>query len=117
MVAARPSSHIQCFATFFSGSFTKSKPSSHNTGDMEKLAAPKNPDKIRVLCTKCRVTFRERIRNVREGYQVQCPNCSRLITFSTDSGDAGVMRAITEARRIKNGLLLSINRAGSNYSS
>ncbi|ABD08437.1 hypothetical protein RPB_3743 [Rhodopseudomonas palustris HaA2] len=76
-----------------------------------QLAPPKSPDKIRVLCTKCRVPFREKIRNVREGTQVQCPNCNRLITFSTDSADLGVQRAFTEVRRIKNGLMLSIHRS------
>jgi hypothetical protein len=82
---------------------------------MDKLAAPKIPDKIRVLCTRCRATFREKIRNVREGFQVQCPSCNTLITFSGDSADLGVQRAFTEARRIKNGMMLSINRAHSGY--
>ncbi|WP_322518034.1 hypothetical protein SR870_11215 [Rhodopseudomonas palustris] len=77
-----------------------------------QLAPPKSPDKIRVLCTKCRVPFREKIRNVREGTQVQCPNCNKLITFSTDSADLGVQRAFTEVRRIKNGMMLSIHRSG-----
>ena len=40
----------------------------------------------------------------------KCPNCNRLITFSVDSADAGVQRAMTDVRRIKNGMLLSINR-------
>lgn len=75
-----------------------------------QLAPTKPPDKIHVLCTKCRVPFREKIRNIREGVQVQCPNCNKLITFSTDSADLGVQRAFTEARRIKNGMMLSINR-------
>jgi hypothetical protein len=56
--------------------------------------------------------FREKIKNVREGAQVQCPNCNKLITFSSDSADLGVQRALVEVRRIKNGLMLSINRAG-----
>lgn len=79
---------------------------------MDTLAAPKTPDKVRVLCTKCRGTFREKIKHVREGFQVQCPNCNKLITFSVDSADMGVQRAMTEARRIKNGMMLSINRPG-----
>ena len=74
------------------------------------LAAPKPPDKVRVTCTKCGVPFREKIKNVREGAQVQCPNCNRLITFSVDSADPGVQRAMTDVRRIKNAMLLSINR-------
>ncbi|ABE38965.1 hypothetical protein [Rhodopseudomonas pseudopalustris] len=75
-----------------------------------QLAPSKPPDKIRVLCTKCRVPFREKIKNIREGAQVQCPTCNKLITFSSDSADLGVQRAFTEVRRIKNGMLLSIHR-------
>ncbi|MFL9499445.1 hypothetical protein [Rhodopseudomonas palustris] len=67
------------------------------------LATPKIPDKVRVLCGRCRVPFREKIKNMREGFQTQCPNCNRLITFSSDSADLGVQRAMTEARRIRNG--------------
>ena len=67
------------------------------------LATPKIPDKVRVLCGRCRVPFREKIKNMREGFQTQCPHCNRLITFSSDSGDLGVQRAMTEARRIRNG--------------
>lgn len=75
-----------------------------------QLAPTKPPDKIKILCSKCRAPFREKIKNVREGFQVQCPNCSKLITFSTDSADPGVQRALTEVRRIKNGMMLSIHR-------
>jgi hypothetical protein len=63
-------------------------------------------DKIKVSCTRCRTNFRERIANAREGNQTQCPNCHRLITFSDASEDSGV-RAMTEARRIRNGFLTS----------
>ena len=76
-----------------------------------QLAPAKTPDKIRVLCSKCRVPFREKIKNIREGAQVQCPNCNKLITFSSDSADLGVQRAFTEARRIKNGMMLSVSRS------
>lgn len=76
-----------------------------------QLAPAALPDKIKILCSKCRVPFREKVRNVREGVQVQCPNCNKLITFSADSADLGVQRAFTEVRRIKNGMALSIHRA------
>jgi hypothetical protein len=74
---------------------------------MDTLRAPSPPDKIRVMCSNCRVPFREKVKNVRDGVQVQCPNCCRLLTFSSDSADPGVQRAMTDARRIKNGLALS----------
>lgn len=60
-------------------------------------------DKVRVQCGRCRSNFREKVSNLRDGYQSQCPNCSRLITFSSDSGDIFVQKAMTEARRIRNG--------------
>ncbi|MCG6204571.1 hypothetical protein LPW26_07990 [Rhodopseudomonas sp. HC1] len=81
-----------------------------------QLAPPQPPDKVKVLCSKCRVPFREKVKNVREGFQVQCPNCTKLITFSTDSADPGVQRAFTEVRRIKNGMMLSINRGDGGFS-
>jgi hypothetical protein len=61
-------------------------------------------NKVKVLCTRCRLPFRERASQLKEGHQAQCPNCNRLITFSSDSADIGVRKAMTEARRIKYGL-------------
>jgi DNA-directed RNA polymerase subunit RPC12/RpoP len=60
--------------------------------------------KIKVQCTRCRLPFRERASQVKEGNQAQCPNCNRLITYSTDSADSGVRKAKTEARRIRYGV-------------
>ncbi|WP_455406707.1 hypothetical protein [Rhodopseudomonas parapalustris] len=40
------------------------------------LATPKMPDKVQVLCSRCRVPFREKIKNMREGFQTQCPKCN-----------------------------------------
>jgi len=56
-------------------------------------------DRIKVNCTKCKNSFRERVRNLRSGYQTQCPHCSRMITFDEGSDDLGVGRALTQARR------------------
>ena len=60
-------------------------------------------DKIKVHCTKCSNPFREKLSNLREGYQAQCPNCYRLITFDNASQDRGVQRAMRDARRMRNG--------------
>ena len=60
-------------------------------------------DRIKVSCTKCKNSFRERVRNLRSGYQVQCPSCGRMITFDGSSGDLGVRRALSQARRIRTG--------------
>lgn len=65
----------------------------------------KTIDRIKVSCTKCKNTFRERVRNLRSGYQVQCPHCYRMITFDEGSDDLGVRRALTQARRIRTGFV------------
>ena len=73
-------------------------------------------EKIRVRCSRCKSGFREKVANMREGYQAQCPSCNRLITFSSDSGDACVKRAMTEARRIRNGFIFETKpEAGSRH--
>ena len=60
-------------------------------------------DRVKILCTRCRTPFREKVSNMRDGFQAQCPNCYRMIIFDSDSQDQGVRRAMTEARRIRNG--------------
>ncbi len=65
----------------------------------------KTVDRIKVQCTKCRNSFRERVRNLRSGYQTQCPHCYRMITFDDGSDDLGVRRALTQARRIRSGFV------------
>jgi len=63
----------------------------------------KTDDRIKVNCSKCRNSFRERARNLRSGYQTQCPHCYRMITFDDSSDDLGVRRALTQARRVRTG--------------
>lgn len=62
-------------------------------------------DRVKVNCTKCKNSFRERVRNMRSGYQVQCPHCYRMITFDESSDDLSVRRALTQARRIRTGFV------------
>ncbi len=62
-------------------------------------------DRVKVNCTKCKNSFRERVRNLRSGYQVQCPHCYRMITFDESSDDIGVRRALNQARRIRTGFV------------
>jgi hypothetical protein len=66
----------------------------------------KTVDRIKVHCTKCKNSFRERVRNLRSGYQAQCPTCSRMITFDENTDDLGVRRALTQARRIRTGFFV-----------
>ncbi len=64
-------------------------------------------EKIMVGCSRCKTRFREKAARVREGYQSQCPNCGKFISFSGEADDPFVRRALTEARRIRNALHLS----------
>jgi DNA-directed RNA polymerase subunit RPC12/RpoP len=56
------------------------------------------PDRIMILCSKCRKPFGERAARLRNGYQVQCPNCMMLITFDSSSEDPNTGRPLKAAR-------------------
>jgi predicted nucleic acid-binding Zn-ribbon protein len=62
-------------------------------------------EKISVSCSRCKTRFRERAARIRDGYQGQCPNCGCFINFSSESMDPAVRRAMTEARRMRNGFV------------
>ena len=55
-------------------------------------------DRIKIMCSKCRKSFRERAARLRNGYQVQCPNCMQLITFDSSSEDPNIRRPLKAAR-------------------
>jgi hydrogenase maturation factor HypF (carbamoyltransferase family) len=55
-------------------------------------------DRIKILCSKCRKPFSERAQRLRHGYQVQCPNCMKLITFDSSSEDPNIRRPLKAAR-------------------
>jgi DNA-directed RNA polymerase subunit RPC12/RpoP len=55
-------------------------------------------DRIKILCSKCRKPFSERAQRLRNGYQVQCPHCMKLITFDSSSEDPNVRRPLKAAR-------------------
>jgi DNA-directed RNA polymerase subunit RPC12/RpoP len=55
-------------------------------------------DRINVLCSKCRKSFGERASRLRNGYQVQCPHCMKLITFDSSSEDPNIRRPLKAAR-------------------
>jgi hypothetical protein len=60
-------------------------------------------DRIRVQCTRCNNSFREKLFNIRDGYQTQCPGCNRFITFDDVNQDVGIRRAMRDARRMRTG--------------
>jgi hypothetical protein len=61
-------------------------------------------DKIRIRCTKCTAVFRERGTRIRNGFQLNCPQCNRSITFDTSSDDLNVRKAFQAARFLRQAL-------------
>ena len=55
-------------------------------------------DKTKIKCSKCSMMFRERVQRIRNGFQMQCPNCLKLITFDSGSEDPNIRRALKLAR-------------------
>ena len=55
-------------------------------------------DRIKILCSKCKNPFSERAARLREGYQMQCPHCIKLITFDSSSEDPNIRRPLKAAR-------------------
>ena len=55
-------------------------------------------DRIKILCSHCNKPFTERAPRLREGYQLQCPNCMKLITFDSSSEDPNIRRPLKAAR-------------------
>ena len=62
-------------------------------------------EKIKIHCTRCRNFFNERLKNLRSGHPSTCSSCGRLIIFEENSDDAGIRKAMTEARRRKYALM------------
>jgi len=58
-------------------------------------------EKIKIKCSKCSMMFRERAQRIREGYQLQCPHCFKLLTFDGSSGDNHIRRALKNAKEIR----------------
>jgi DNA-directed RNA polymerase subunit RPC12/RpoP len=59
------------------------------------------PDRVKIICSKCRKSFGERASRLREGYQMQCPHCMKLITFDSSSEDPNVRRPLKAARDLR----------------
>jgi hypothetical protein len=55
-------------------------------------------DRIKILCSKCKKPCTERAPRLREGYQMQCPHCMKLITFDSSSEDPNIRRPLKAAR-------------------
>jgi hypothetical protein len=61
-------------------------------------------DKVSIRCPKCSKMFRDRAQRVRDGYQVNCEHCSRMLTLNRDSEDPFIRRALKTAREIRTAL-------------
>jgi DNA-directed RNA polymerase subunit RPC12/RpoP len=55
-------------------------------------------DRVKIVCSKCGKSFSERAPQLRNGYQVQCPHCMKLITFDSSSEDPNIRRPLKAAR-------------------
>ncbi len=58
-------------------------------------------EKVRIKCTKCSQIFRERAQRVRNGLQVNCAHCNRLITFDSNSEDRNIRKALLSAKEVR----------------
>jgi DNA-directed RNA polymerase subunit RPC12/RpoP len=58
-------------------------------------------DRVKILCSNCRRPFSERANRLKNGFQVQCPNCMRLITFDSGSEDPNIRRPLKAAKDIR----------------
>jgi hypothetical protein len=58
-------------------------------------------DRIKIQCSKCKKPFTETAHRLRDGYQMQCPHCMKLITFDSSSEDPNVRRPLKAARDIR----------------
>jgi hypothetical protein len=58
-------------------------------------------DRVKCICSKCRKSFLEKAARMKNGYQMQCPHCMKLITFDSGSEDPNVRRPLKVAREIR----------------
>jgi hypothetical protein len=58
-------------------------------------------DKVKIRCPGCTRVFREKVNRVRDGLQINCPNCCKLITLSKETEDPFLRRALKTAREMR----------------
>ena len=58
-------------------------------------------EKVKIRCTKCSQIFRERAQKIRDGFQTHCQHCNRVITFSNESEDRNIRRALRAAKEVR----------------
>jgi transposase-like protein len=58
-------------------------------------------DKVKVRCPYCMRMFREKCNRVRDSFQVNCQHCNKLITFTRDTEDPFLRRALKTANELR----------------
>jgi uncharacterized C2H2 Zn-finger protein len=58
-------------------------------------------DKVKLKCPGCKRVFRERASKIRDGFQVNCEHCNRLITLNRDTEDPFIRRAMKTAKEVR----------------
>ncbi len=58
-------------------------------------------DKVKIRCPSCTRVFRHRAQRIRDGYQLNCEHCARLITFTRDTEDPFMRRTLKLAREMR----------------
>jgi phage FluMu protein Com len=58
-------------------------------------------DKVKIRCPGCKLVFREKASRVRDGFQVNCSHCNKLITMSKETEDSFMRRALKTAKDIR----------------
>ncbi|MGY3586691.1 transposase-like protein [Bradyrhizobium sp. USDA 4341] len=58
-------------------------------------------DKVKIRCPVCTRVFREKANRIRDGLQVNCHNCNKLITLTKETEDPFLRRALKTAREIR----------------
>jgi predicted Zn finger-like uncharacterized protein len=58
-------------------------------------------DKVKIRCPSCTRVFREKASRIRDGMQVNCLNCNKLITLTKETDDPFLRRALKTAREVR----------------
>jgi hypothetical protein len=58
-------------------------------------------DRVRIRCPGCTRVFSERASRVRDGFQVNCSNCNKLVTLSKETEDPFIRRALKMAKELR----------------
>lgn len=58
-------------------------------------------DKVKIRCPACKRIFRATASGVRDAAQLNCPDCCKLITFSKETDDSFMRRALKTAKEIR----------------